>query len=124
MPQPAEGVTYAHKIEKGEAPLDWTLPAAVIERRVRAFDPFPGVQFALGPAPGTEPLTVKLWQAEVVDGRGRPGEVLSVGPGGWVVACGERALSLKVLQKPGGRRLGVRDFLAATPVSAGQCLAD
>jgi methionyl-tRNA formyltransferase len=122
VPQPAEGVTYAHKIEKAEAPLDWRLPAERLARRVRAFDPFPGVQFVLPAPEGTEPLVVKLWQAEVVDGTGRPGEVLQAGPAGWVVACGERALSLKVLQKPGGRRIGVRDFLAATPVSAGQCL--
>ena len=120
--QPAEGVTYAHKIEKAEAPVDWRLSAESIARRVRAFDPFPGVQLALAAADGAEPLVVKLWQAEVVDGAGRPGEVLQAGPTGWVVACGERALSLKVLQKPGGRRIGVRDFLAATPVSAGQCL--
>jgi methionyl-tRNA formyltransferase len=80
------------------------------------------VQFVLPAIEGAEPLMVKLWQAEVVDGAGRPGEVLEAGPAGWVIACGERALSLKVLQKPGGRRIGVRDFLAATPVSAGQCL--
>ena len=58
-PQPEEGVTYAHKIAKAEAAIDWTLPADVIERRVRAFDPFPGATFQAGGD------TVKLWRAQV-----------------------------------------------------------
>ncbi|MDE2277319.1 MAG: methionyl-tRNA formyltransferase, partial [Burkholderiales bacterium] len=67
QPQPGEGVTYAHKIEKAESAIDWRLPAAVIERRLRAFDPFPGCTAELGGAP------VKVWRGRVVAGAGTPG---------------------------------------------------
>ena len=80
-PQPAEGVTYAAKIDKAEAALDWRQPAAVLERRIRAFDPFPGATCVLGGE------TVKVWQAAVVPGEGAPGSVLAA-PGRLVVACG------------------------------------
>ncbi len=103
-PQPAEGVTYAAKIDKAEAAIDWSLPAAAIERRMRAFDPFPGCTFRLGGE------TVKLWRARVVVGRGLPGQVLAA-DGRWVVACGDGALELLQLQKAGGRRVPVADFL-------------
>ncbi len=103
-PQPAEGVTYAAKIEKAEGAVNWALPAAQIERRVRAFDPFPGCNFAFGGE------TVKLWRARVVPGRGQPGQVLSAGDR-LVVACGEEALELLQVQKSGGRRVPVADFL-------------
>jgi methionyl-tRNA formyltransferase len=67
-PQPAEGITYAHKIDKAEAAIDWAQPAAVIERRVRAFDPFPGASFSL------DGEVVKLWRAALrPDGRCVPG---------------------------------------------------
>ena len=111
-PQPAEGATYARKIEKAEAAIDWHLPAAVIERRVRAFDPFPGCTFAAGGE------TVKLWRARVAEGQGAPGTVLAA-DGRLLVACGEGALELLELQRPGGRRAAVRDFLAGYPVTAG-----
>ena len=116
--QPAEGVTYAHKIEKAEAAIDWTLPAATIERRVRAFDPFPGANFVRGSE------TVKVWQAAVAEGRGAPGEVLAASPAGLTVACGEGALRLAQLQRPGGKRVAVRDLIAAWPVQVGERLGD
>jgi methionyl-tRNA formyltransferase len=108
QPQPAEGVTYAHKIDKREAAIDWSLPAAVIERRVRAFDPFPGASFLCGGE------TVKLWQAAPVEGQGPPGTCLEAGPA-LRIACGEGALELRQLQRPGGKRLGAREFLAGQP---------
>lgn len=107
-PQPAEGVTYAHKIDKAEAAIDWRHSARDIERRVRAFDPFPGATFRVGPD------VVKLWRASVVQASGQAGEVLHAQGDTLVVACGEQALALHVVQKAGGKRLPVRDFLHAT----------
>ena len=111
--QPAEGVTYAHKIEKAEARIDWTQGAAQIERRLRAFDPFPGGVAELGGE------TVKVWRAEVVDANGAAGTVLSVDERGPVVACGAQALRLTELQRAGGKRLPAQAFLQAQPLSAG-----
>jgi methionyl-tRNA formyltransferase len=101
--QPAEGVSYARKIDKSEAPIDWRLPAAVIERRVRAFDPFPGATFE------GRGLTLKVWRAAVVPlpagAAPPPGTVVEVGKGRMAVACGEgTALELLEVQRPGGRR--------------------
>ncbi len=114
VPQPEAGVTYASKIEKSEAAIDWRRPAAEIERRIRAFDPFPGCATRLGDA------TIKLWRAESAEGAGAPGAILAVAPEGITVACGDGALRLVELQKPGGRRLGSRDFLLGFPLAAGQ----
>lgn len=114
--QPEAGVTYAHKVEKHEAAIDWCLPASQIERRVRAFDPFPGVTFALGDQ------TIKLWRAELANARGEPG-VVQQQPGRLVVACGEGSLALTQLQRPGGKRISAAEFLQATPLAAGTRLA-
>ena len=115
--QPTEGVSYAHKIDKAEAVIDWTLPAAVIERRVRAFDPFPGASFQL------DGETVKLWRARLrPDGHGRPGEVLVAQDGRFTVACGGAALDLLQLQRPGGRRIDAAAWLQARPGLAGRLL--
>jgi len=111
--QPDAGVTYAHKIDKAEGAIDWSLPAAVIERRVRAFDPFPGASFTIGGE------TLKLWRAAVVPGQGTAGEVLPAGDGRLVVACGEAALDVLELQRTGGRRIAVRDFLHGHAVAPG-----
>ena len=105
-PQPDHGVTYAAKLDKAEAELDLRQPAEVLERLVRAFNPSPGAFLRYGDAP------VKIWRAALVRAEGEPGEVLSSSPSGIVVACGVRALSLLELQKPGGKRLAAREFLA------------
>jgi methionyl-tRNA formyltransferase len=115
-PQPAEGVSYARKIEKAEGVVAWDLPADLIERRVRAFDPFPGCSFVLAGE------TVKLWRAQVVAGQGVPGTVLEAAEHRLVVACGEGALSLLELQRTGARRVAVADFLRGHPVAAGAVL--
>jgi len=110
-PQPAEGITYAHKIEKAESAIDWRLPAADIERRLRAFDPFPGgVATLAGEA-------VKIWRAELVEGSGTPGEVIAPGP---VVGCGAGALRLTELQRAGGKRGPASTFLQARPIAVGE----
>jgi len=105
VPQPEQGVTYAAKIGKEEAKLDWTLAAVDLARKVRAFNPFPG---AHGQAGST---TIKIWNARPVDGEGRPGQVLQADAQGIVVACGAGALRLTELQKPGGKRLAAAEFL-------------
>ena len=114
VPQPAEGVTYAAKIDKAEAAIDWRQPAAEIERRIRAFDPFPGCTAQLGDN------IIKIWRALPTNGAGRPGEVLAVAPQGITVACGAGALQLVELQKPGGRRLASADFLHGFALAPGQ----
>jgi methionyl-tRNA formyltransferase len=116
-PQPSEGVTYAHKIDKSEAPIDWSAPAAAIERRVRAFDPFPGATTPIGNE------TVKVWRARPAPGRGAPGEVLEAAGDRLVVACGDGALRLEVLQRPGGKRAPASAVLQAHPHLLGMRLA-
>ena len=116
-PQPAEGITYAHKIDKAEAAIDWRLPATVIERRVRAFDPFPGASFTHGGE------AHKLWRARVRAGAvGAAGEVLAAGPDRLTVACGDGALDLLQLQRPGGRRTDVAAWLQQRPLAVGERL--
>jgi methionyl-tRNA formyltransferase len=105
VPQPEEGVTYAAKISKEEAKLDLHRPALELARKVRAFNPFPGATAQAGG------VTVKIWNAEAVDRKGQPGQVLSADAQGIVVACGEGALRLTELQKPGGKRLPAGEFL-------------
>ncbi|WP_244814800.1 methionyl-tRNA formyltransferase [Caballeronia sp. Lep1P3] len=116
-PQPEEGATYAEKIAKHEAALDWRRPAEELARQVRAFDPFPGAFGTLDTA------AIKIWAAQAVDGAGEPGVIADVSPDGIVVNCGTGALRLTQLQKPGGKRLPVREFLAGAGVSRGQRFA-
>ena len=116
-PQPAEGVTYAAKIGRAEADIDWSRPALEIERAMRAFDPFPGAVSTL------RDTAVKCWKAQVVAGEGEPGRVLAVDADGIVVACGRDALRCTVLQRPGSKRLPAREFLRGFPVSVGERFA-
>ncbi|EHR73089.1 methionyl-tRNA formyltransferase [Burkholderiales bacterium JOSHI_001] len=116
--QPEAGVTYAHKIEKSEAGIDWRQDARQIERRLRAFDPFPGAHFQLGAE------AIKLWRALVVpDVAAAPGTVVAHPAHPLVIACGEGGLAPMELQRPGGKRLPVAAFVAAQPPAAGQVLA-
>ena len=112
-PQPADGVTYAAKIGKAEATVDWNRPAAEIERAIRAFNPFPGAVATLQQTP------VKLWRARAIDATGTPGEVLLAEGAGVIVACGQGALCVTELQKPGGKRLPAAEFLRGMPIAAG-----
>ncbi|MBD8050353.1 methionyl-tRNA formyltransferase [Limnohabitans radicicola] len=122
QPQPSEGVNYAHKIEKTEAALDWTLSAELLARRIRAFDPFPGMTVPLTTEAGTE--TLKLWQAvaEPLQAVAEPGTVVQADAQGVRVACGQGQLCLTQLQRPGGKRLSAADFLRGCPLKAGQRL--
>ena len=122
--QPSQGVTYAHKIEKSESGVDWQQPAEAIERRMRAFDPFPGVTCGMASATSTETETVKLWQAQVVANTSESpaGTVVSADARGVCVACGEDALRITQLQRPGGKRQSAADFLRGFPMQHGQML--
>ena len=115
--QPAEGVTYAHKIDKAQAALRWSEPAAVLARRVRAFNPFPGAATALaGDA-------VKVWTARAEAGDGRvatPGTLVSAGADGLRVQTGDGVLVMTELQRAGGKRLGAADFVRGFAVQPGQ----
>ncbi len=113
-PQPADGVTYAHKIEKAEAVIDWRRNSAELDRHIRAFNPFPGGQASFGGA------VVKVWAAKPVDGKGEPGQILALDKHSVVVACGDGALALSELQKAGGKRLPVQQFLAGHPLRVGE----
>lgn len=112
-PQPVEGVTYAHKIDKAESVLDFRQPAIVLARKLRAFNPFPGGAAQIGEA------TLKLWAGDAIVGQGVPGTVLAADADGVVVACGEGALCLTQLQKPGGKRLSAGDFLRGMALQPG-----
>ena len=110
--QPAVGATYARKIDKAEAAVNWRDSAADIERRLRAFDPFPGATAVLLGQP------LKLWRGLVVAAAGEPGQVLQASSGRLVVACGADALELLQVQHPGGRRIGAGEFLLRLPQAA------
>lgn len=113
-PQPLEGVTYAAKISKQESTLDFRLSADVLERRIRAFQPFPGAVAPIGE------VALKVTAARVSSASGFPGEVLCADASGITVACGEGALTLTELQKPGGKRLAAGAFLQGFPINAGE----
>jgi methionyl-tRNA formyltransferase len=113
-PQPAEGVTYAAKLDRSEARVDWRESAVSLNRRVRALNPSPGADARVR---GVE---LKIWRCVTAAGQGKPGEVLSVGPRGLCVACGEGILVATELQRSGGKRLPAAEFLRGFPLSAGE----
>lgn len=113
QPQPEEGVTYAQKLSKSEAEVDWMQPAAVIERKIRAFNPVPGAWLDYGGKP------MKIWAAVPVEGSGEPGVILRADGEGVVVACGEGALCLQTVQPAGGKRMGAAAFAAGRQLTAG-----
>ena len=119
--QPLEGITYAHKIDKLEAHIDWTQSALVIERRIRAFNPFPGASSTLGGE------VVKLQGAHVLGAASahytKAGGIFSVGNDGLDVATGDGALRITRLQKAGGKPMAVADFLRGVEVHPGMAFS-
>ncbi|MGL4574327.1 MAG: methionyl-tRNA formyltransferase [Burkholderiaceae bacterium] len=113
--QPAQGVTYAEKIRKDEALINWADDAQQIARRIRAFDSFPGAVTVLD---GSD---LKIWGAMAVasPARGEPGTVMAVGKDHFIVACGSGLLQVSHVQRPGGKRQSVADWLRAQPLAAG-----
>lgn len=132
VPQPTEGVTYAHKIEKAEAALDWALPATTLERRVRAFNPFPGASTLW------QREALKVWGAHVQDRNAsndpinselsneykRKGHILFINSSGIGVQTGEGVLVLTQLQRAGGKRLAAADWVRGCPLAAGDVLGN
>ena len=106
VPQPDEGVTYAAKIDKAEARIDWTRPAAEVDRLIRGLSPFPGAWCEVAGE------RVKLLRARVVPGEGEPGAVL----GPLVVACGAGAVEVLELQRQGKRPLPTAEALRGMPL--------
>ena len=119
-PQPANGVTYARKIDKAEALIDWRQPAGVIERRMRAFNPAPGTVTTLDAVP------LKLF-CSVIDSCLHPsdkgaGTILLADQGGIAVQCGDGVLRITELQRTGGKRLPAAEFLRGTALVPGTVL--
>jgi methionyl-tRNA formyltransferase len=119
-PQPAEGASYAPKIRKQDGHLDWNQPARALWNRVRGLVPWPGAFSYLPDQP--QPHLLKIWQAEVVERSGPPGEILHADKTGIVVGCSREALRILILQREGGRRLKAHEFLAGHPLHPGQKL--
>jgi methionyl-tRNA formyltransferase len=113
-PQPVEGATYAAKLDRREARVDWSKTALGVNRQVRALNPSPGADARVR---GVE---LKIWGCAPATGRGNPGEVLSVGKEGLCVACAEGALLITELQRSGGKRLPVAEFLRGFPLDVGE----
>ncbi|MDW8308093.1 MAG: methionyl-tRNA formyltransferase [Verrucomicrobiales bacterium] len=116
-PQPAEGASQAPKLRKEDGRIDWRLGARAIWNRIRAFTPWPGAFTFLPAEP--RPHLLKIWEATVAEGRGAPGEILSADRTGIVVACGQDALRVMILQREGGRRLTAEEFLRGHPLRPG-----
>ena len=114
--QPEEGVTYAQKLSKEEARINWNESVAVIERKIRAFNPVPAAWVEYQGKP------MKIWRAEVVAQQGRAGEVLSCSSDGLIIACGANALKITELQPSGSKRMDIAAFAAGHTVEAGTVL--
>ena len=111
--QSNENATYAPKIMKAEARIDWTQANVAIDRAVRAFDPTPGAETTFIGA------TLKIREAEPVEGEGECGEVIECSASRLVIACGKGALAILSVQRPGGKKLGIADFLRGVRVARG-----
>jgi methionyl-tRNA formyltransferase len=119
VPQPAAGVSHAPKLSKAESWLDWSRAAPRLADRIRAFDPFPGAGAVLGGQ------VLRLWAARALEGPPEAaaaaphGTIREAGAAGLRVVCGSGELLVTELQRPGGRRLPAREFLAGMPIAAG-----
>ena len=109
QPQPAEGATYAHKLDKAEAKLDWQLPAVVLANKVRAFNPWPMAEAELA----GDRVRIHGAVALPLAHQATPGTLLAAGRDGIDVACGDGALRIRVLQRAGGKAITAADYLNA-----------
>ena len=116
-PQNDLDATYAPKVDKREAEIDWESSAEQISRAVRAFNPYPGAHSWI------RGVSIKIWQASVdTDIRAEPGTIVAIERRGIVVACGHGGLILEVVQKAGGKRLSFEEFLSGHPLQRGDRL--
>lgn len=111
--QPEAGVTYAHKVTKEEGHIDFTQSAAIVERKIRAFTPFPS---SYAEHNGT---TIKIWQAHIVEIQGQPGEVIRADKNCVVIACEKNAICATILQRPGKPKMPVEHFLQGYAITKG-----
>jgi methionyl-tRNA formyltransferase len=111
-------VTYAEKLRKDEAPLDWLQPAEHLARQVRAFNPFPVAQATF------KDEVWRIWMAYAEQGTALPGVITATSADGILVGCGTGLLRITELQKPGGKRLPAREFLAGNPLLPGDRFDD
>jgi len=112
--QEAQQATYAAKLTKSEAQLDWNRDAAQLDRAVRGYFPFPTANTLFGETP------IKILRARLAEGeQAEPGRVIATDNGRILVACGKGTLALEVLQKPGGKPLPVAQFVQSLPIKAG-----
>jgi methionyl-tRNA formyltransferase len=118
VPRAQDGAeaTYAAKITRPEARIDWSRSHRAVDRQVRAFNPVPGAETRLMGD------TLKVWDSEPTAGAGRPGEVLESGSGRLVIACGDGALAVTRVQRPGGKPMATADFLRGTRIAHGTLL--
>jgi methionyl-tRNA formyltransferase len=116
--QSSDGVTYATKVHKQESRIDWSQSAALIERRCRAFDPFPGCETQYDGA------TLKIWRVAVLqdEREAAPGTIVTVGADALHVRCGSGAVAIKSVQRPGGKRLAIKEFLRGTKPRVGEVM--
>ena len=110
-PQPEQGVTYAHKLDKAEALLDWNEAASLLERKVRAFNPWPVAEVRIAGE------TLRVWKASALPSEqlSTPGSIVAAGRDGIDIACAAGALRLLEVQRAGGRRIAAADFVNARP---------
>lgn len=108
-PQPAEGVCYAHKLDKSEALLDWNESASVLDRKIRAFNPWPVAEAEIAGE------RVRIHAAEPVDAHGEPGTPVRATRSRLAIACGDRALAILKLQRAGGRVIDAADYVNGRP---------
>jgi methionyl-tRNA formyltransferase len=113
-PQDESLVTYAQKLDKAEASMDWTKSAMDLSRQVRAFNPFPVAHAML------HGEICRIWMARAIQGVGHPGQIVDIADG-IKAGCGEGLLVIEELQMPGGRRLPAKDFLTGHALKAGDC---
>lgn len=118
IPQPDDGVTYAHKLTKDEAKIKWGESALIIERKIRAFNPAPCAWTLYQGAP------LKIWQATALDGQAAAGCVVKLSADEIVVGTGNGLLSILELQAAGAKRLNTRSFLQGSTLSEGSLLGE
>jgi methionyl-tRNA formyltransferase len=115
QPQPEQGVAYAHKLDKAEARLDWSLPAEALARKVRAFEPWPVAEAVVA----GERLRIHGAVAVAQAHAGTPGQLLAASRQGLDIACGDGVLRLRVVQREGGKAITAADYLNARRDLAG-----
>lgn len=111
VPQPENGITYAQKLSKEEAKIDWNEPAETVECKIRAFNPVPGAWTERNGKP------LKIWRAEISEQSGKAGTVLHCGADGITIACGTQAVNITELQPAGSKRMSAAAFAAGHSIA-------